>query len=82
MVTDGGGSREIVVDGETGFLVPQSNEQALVEKIELLLDHPGLAQRMGQAGKDCLQRHFSLDQLVEKSMRMYQEVLAARNYMA
>ena len=82
VVTDGGGSREIVVDGETGFLVPQSNEQALVEKIELLLDHPGLAQRMGQAGKDCLQRHFSLDQLVEKSMRMYQEVLAARNYMA
>ena len=54
----------------------------MAAKIEFLLNDPDLASRMGKAGKDRLQRHFSLDQLVEKSMRMYQEVLAARNYMA
>ena len=79
VVTDGGGSREIVIDGENGFLISRSNAEALAAKIEFLLNDPDLASRMGKAGKDRLQRHFSLDQLAANTMRMYQEILAARN---
>jgi glycosyltransferase involved in cell wall biosynthesis len=67
------------VDGENGFLVPRSNPEVLAQKVELLLDDSELAQRMGRAGKLHLQRHFSLDQLVVNTMRMYQEVLAGRD---
>jgi glycosyltransferase involved in cell wall biosynthesis len=76
IVTDGGGSREIVVDGENGFLIPRSNPEALAKKIEWLLDNPALAQEMGKRGKEHLLRHFSLDQLARNCLRMYQEVLA------
>jgi glycosyltransferase involved in cell wall biosynthesis len=75
VVTDGGGSREIVVDGENGFLVPPLDPETLAEKLELLLTDPAFSQRLGKNGKEHLLRHFSLDQLVEKTMRMYQEVL-------
>jgi glycosyltransferase involved in cell wall biosynthesis len=82
VVTDGGGSREIVVEGENGFLIPQSNPEVLAQRIELLLDDPARAHRMGHAGKLHLQRHFSLDQLVANTMQMYQEVLAGRGNQA
>src|SRR5262249_61588037 len=43
VATDGGGTRELVVDGETGFLVPPENPDALAAKIEYLLDNPDVA---------------------------------------
>jgi len=76
IVTDGGGSREIVLDGETGFLIPGSNPERLAEKIVVLLDDPNRARRMGHAGKVRLTSHFSLDRLSVNTLRMYQEVLA------
>ncbi len=75
VVTDCAGNREVVLEGETGFLVSRSQPQALAQKIELLLDDSALAQRMGKAGKHHLLRHFSLDRLVHDTMRMYEEVL-------
>ena len=75
VVTDCGGNREIVVEGESGFLVSRSRPEVLAQKIELLLDDSELAQRMGKAGKCHLLRHFSLDRLVHNTMRMYEEVL-------
>ncbi|OLD73403.1 MAG: hypothetical protein AUI33_06815, partial [Ignavibacteria bacterium 13_1_40CM_2_61_4] len=51
VATDGGGTRELVVDGQTGFLVPPEKPEALVAKIEYLLDNPGDARRMGEAGE-------------------------------
>jgi len=75
VVTDGGGSSELVADGETGFLVPSSNPTAVAEKVELLLGDAEKAQEMGVAGRRRLEKQFSLEQLVEHNLRMYQEVL-------
>jgi glycosyltransferase involved in cell wall biosynthesis len=75
IVTDGGGSRELVVDGHTGFLVSPSNPQAVAAKIELLLDSSDLGKQMGRAAKERLLDKFSLEQLVENTMRMYRETL-------
>jgi len=73
IVTDGGGSRELVLDGHTGFLVSHSNPQAVAAKIELLLDSSDLGKQMGRAAQARLFDKFSLEQLVENTMRMYRE---------
>jgi glycosyltransferase involved in cell wall biosynthesis len=46
-----GGLSDIVVDGETGLLVPPGDPEALQRAIECFLKDPGLRERMGQAGK-------------------------------
>jgi glycosyltransferase involved in cell wall biosynthesis len=78
VVTDGGGSCEIVADGENGFLVPQGDAAAVAEKIQILLDDPVLADKMGLAGKHRLQRDFSLERLADDTIRMYEDVLRKR----
>ena len=50
VATDIRGSREEVVDGETGRLVPVADEQALSRALQDLVSDPALRQRMGEAG--------------------------------
>ena len=50
---------EIVVDGETGFLVPAGDKVLLAKQTRKLFDDPQLAERMGQAGRRRLLEKFS-----------------------
>jgi glycosyltransferase involved in cell wall biosynthesis len=76
IATEGGGTQELVVDGETGFLVPSQNPAALAAKIEYLLDNPALAGRMGEAGEARLRREFSITKMVEETVKLYELALA------
>ena len=75
IVTDGGGSRELVLDECTGFLVSASNPQAVADKIELFLDSSDLGMRMGCAGRARLSDKFSLEQLVTNTVGMYRQTV-------
>ncbi len=55
--TPEGGIPDIVVDGETGFLVPHNSATLLAEKLTTLIKNPSLRYRMGQKGR---QRFFEL----------------------
>jgi len=50
VATDVGGARDIVVDGETGYIVAVDDSAQLAEKIEKLLSNPKRAKLMGQEG--------------------------------
>jgi glycosyltransferase involved in cell wall biosynthesis len=76
VATDGGGTRELVVDGETGFLVPPQNPDALAAKIAYLLDHPDIVSHMGKAGEAKLRREFSLTRMVEETVKLYKLIVA------
>ncbi len=78
VVTHGGGSSELIVDGEHGFLVPASDPKAVARRLEFLLDHPSNAEQMAAAGRSRVQEMFSLSQLAENTLRMYREVLGAQ----
>lgn len=56
-----GGIPDVVVEGETGFLVPKRNEAALAEKIELLIQQPALRNQMGLAGKRRFNEFFTIE---------------------
>lgn len=70
-----GGSLDQVVDGETGFLVPPANPEALAQKILTLLKDPDSRRRMAAAARDRVQTHFSLKHMVEKIETIYDNVL-------
>jgi glycosyltransferase involved in cell wall biosynthesis len=56
-----GGIPDVVVEGETGFLVPKRNAEALANRLELLIQQPELRLTMGLAGKRRFYELFTLD---------------------
>lgn len=66
---------EVVVDGETGRLVPAADPEALAAGMgELAADGEG-RRRMGAAGRERVQRLFGLDRMVEETLAVYRQVL-------
>lgn len=71
IATTGGGTPEIVSDGETGYLIPQKSPGVLAEKIEYLLDHEEIRNSMGIKGKERILREFSLDSMIDGHVSLY-----------
>jgi len=78
VATDVGGCREVVDDGETGFLVPPGDGEALVAACQRLLDEPVLRERMGAAGRQRVLDQFTAEHLVEATLDQYAVALHAR----
>lgn len=74
VATNAGGIPEVVVDGETGFLVPPRDHEAMAEAIIKLLKDDALRTRMGAAGRARAQSLFSADRMVQETLRVYQRV--------
>lgn len=77
VVTDSGGSPELVVDGVSGFIVPPKNPQALAEKFELLYRKPDLSSRMGHAARERIATDFRNEDTVAKTICLYEELVQA-----
>ena len=73
-----GGTPEAVQDGVTGLLVPPGDPGALARAIDRLLSNPELAETVGQSGRHLVRRHFSLDQMVQATERLYHTLLEKR----
>jgi glycosyltransferase involved in cell wall biosynthesis len=79
VATSVGGVSESVQDQETGYLVPQGDVGLLRNRISRLLTEPDLRSRMGAHGRQRYEQHFTLDQMVKKTVAVYQEVLRKTN---
>jgi glycosyltransferase involved in cell wall biosynthesis len=65
VAADVGGVREIVDDGETGFLVPPRDPEALVAATDSLLDDPARRRQMGEAARLRAVADFNLDRCAD-----------------
>lgn len=66
-----GGTKEIVKDGITGFLVDPFNAEEVAEKIATLLKDKKKAEMFGSAGRDWVMKNFTLSAQAEKVLRHY-----------
>lgn len=69
--SDVGGIPDIVVDGETGLLVPPQDPEALASALERLARAPDLAARLGEAGQRHVRTSFSWDRIVKQWEECY-----------
>ena len=76
IATEGGGTKEIIVNNETGFIIDHASVDQLVEKINYLISSPEKAYEMGQRGKERIMKSFSIEQMVNQTIDLYREVLA------
>jgi glycosyltransferase involved in cell wall biosynthesis len=70
-----GGIKDTVVDGQTGFLVPPNDPQALAQKLAWLQKHPKTAERFGWAGMRRAYRHYTWRSVAERIADVYETVL-------
>src|SRR4029453_17258195 len=87
-----GGIKEVVVDGETGFLVPleQMKESPfeatnpekfardLAQRVNQLMKDPQLRDRFGKAGRKRVEQHFSWAAMAEKTKALYASLSSSR----
>lgn len=69
-------NRELVVDGETGFLVPVGDSAGFAQFADRLLADRELAGRVGGAARRLMQEEFSIERMIGAHVRLYQELVA------
>ncbi len=75
VASDVGGNRELIVDGKTGLIVPPRDASSLAQAILSLLQDPARATAMGRAGRERVQREFTLDATAERTGQLYEELM-------
>jgi glycosyltransferase involved in cell wall biosynthesis len=78
VATDVKGTKEVVVDGETGFLVPLGDVDLLADRLARLLASPELRAEMGARGVDHVRRHFDEESVVRRLVGIYRSTMQAR----
>jgi len=78
VATAGGGTAEIVVDGETGLLVGVRDVGQLAGAIESLLNDPEKARAMGERGRRRIHEVFSIKGMAERYLEVYRSILDNR----
>jgi glycosyltransferase involved in cell wall biosynthesis len=73
--SDSGGNRELAIDGETGFVIPPEDVDALVEKLLFLKNHPDISERMGKAGYKRVISLCSMERMISEYEALYTRLL-------
>ena len=80
IATDGGALPEIVVPGETGYLVAMGSAEEMAMALERLLAAPALARAMGQAGRQRVERLFTIGHTARKMESVYDALFTRRRF--
>jgi glycosyltransferase involved in cell wall biosynthesis len=70
------GIPDVIVDGETGYLVDEGDIEGMAERMVELARSPRLAARLGQAGQARIQAHYSLDQSISNLWKILVSAIA------
>lgn len=79
IATSGGGTKEIVEENQTGFLVKVSDAKELAGKMELLLNDSNLREKMGEKGQEKVRDVFSIQQMIDKYVSVYRNLILKKN---
>ncbi len=69
------GTSEVVMEGETGFLIEPKDVAQLADRLSRLVRDAELRHRMGSAGRDRVTEHFSAEGMVRTSEAIYQSLM-------
>jgi len=68
----------VVLDGQTGVLVPIGNPPLLARAIRDVIRDRALAQRLGQAGREHVVTNFATQTMIDRFTALYEELAAAK----
>ena len=77
IVTDSGGSPELIVEGESGFIVPPGEAAPITQRILELYNDRDLHTRMSAAARERIRTDFTVEETARKTMDLYNDLVSA-----
>ncbi len=74
VATSVGGIPEVVVEGESGFVVPANDPKALCARLSILIQNPKLRRQMGRRGRQIVEESYSLDMMGQRVEQWYSKI--------
>ena len=75
VVTDVGGSTELIQSGVTGYVVPKRQPEALAWAIKKVLSDPAGSRQLGRQGREVAETRLTLRQMIQNHDRFYRRLL-------
>ena len=69
------GIPEVIVEGKSGFLVPEKDVDALAERLEYPIEHPELWPDMGRYGRKFVEEKYDIKKLNQQLVEIYSNIL-------
>lgn len=75
VASDTGSIKEVIIDGKTGLLIPTKNPYAIASKVIDIHKNPILCARFGEEGRRLVEKHYSINQMLDKLEKLYKTYL-------
>lgn len=75
VATDNGGTKDIIEDGKSGYLVPPANSERIEKAIRALLSNPNQKRDIEKAALERVQKHFSAEAMAKKTAEVYEKLI-------
>lgn len=77
--TRGGGTNEVVIDNQNGFLIDPNDEDQLIKKIELLIKNEDLRNKLGKKGIEMIHEKFEIKIMANHYVSIYHQLLKEKS---
>lgn len=78
--TDAGGVKDVMIDGETGYIIPQGNAALFIEKLTFLIKNKEIRDKMSQNGRIFVEDKFGYKVLIKNTSEYYTHLLNKNSY--
>jgi len=75
------GLRELIVDGETGYVVPQGDRHGATAKLKYLAQNPIFCSDMGHKASQVMRQKFNLEKMLAEKIKLYREFLTTKGFL-
>ena len=79
IATRAGGLPEVVIEGESGYLLPVGDVDGMAERAIEILSDPALQRRLGQAGRQLADEQFNVSRVVPIYRQFYERIIAEQS---
>ncbi|MFA5832069.1 MAG: glycosyltransferase [Bacteroidota bacterium] len=79
VVSDAGGLSEVVLDGKTGFIIPNGDIEVAATKLQILIKDKILTAKIGKNGREFVKKYYSWDQTALIMKSAYQQIITNRS---
>lgn len=79
VASDVGGVREIVIDGQTGYVIPPGDTQAVHHKLNYLIGNEQARISMGIMGRQKYESQLTFQSMYDQTLKVYQDVISLKN---